>query len=193
MKTLILASTSPFRRRQLQTLGLDFTAVAPDFDETPLPDESESDTAMRLAQGKAQSVAARYPDSLIIGADQVAFCRGRQLGKPMSIAAAQQMLLFLSGQRVSFYSAVCLLDAASGSLKSHCDHTVVHMRTLDEAGIARYLAREPDAVYCAGAAKSEGLGATLIERIDSTDPHALIGLPLLTLIGYLKQAGWVLP
>lgn len=193
MLPLILASSSPFRSQQLRTLGIEFSVVRPDFDETALPDESAADTALRLAVGKAQSIAQAHPNSLIIGADQVAFCQNHQLGKPMSVAAAQQMLAFLSGQSVSFYSAVCLLNSATGHLKTHCDHTRVQMRSLSEASINRYLQREPDAIYCAGAAKSEGLGATLIERIDSTDPHALIGLPLFALIDFLNEAGMVLP
>lgn len=186
---LILASTSVFRQQQLRTLGVDFIAAKPMFDETPLPHETASETALRLAIGKAQSLAEIYPQHLIIGADQVAWCHNRQLGKPMSVEKATAMLRELSGQSIEFYSAICVLDTRSGSLNSHVDTTVVKMRDLSNAQIARYLAREPDAIYCAGAAKSEGLGAALLERIDSQDPNALIGLPVFWLVSCLMDWG----
>lgn len=189
MLPLILASSSPFRSQQLRTLGIEFSVVRPDFDETALPDESAADTALRLAVGKAQSIAQAHPNSLIIGADQVAFCNNKQLGKPMSVAAAQTMLAELSGQRIVFYSAVCLLNTVSGCLHGHVDETVVQMRELTAAQIANYLQREPDAVYCAGGAKSEALGAALLKRIDSIDPNALIGLPLFRLLDFLAAEG----
>lgn len=186
---LVLASSSVFRKRQLQQLGLTFTAANPDFDETPLAGETAADTALRLAAGKARSLAAAFPAHLIIGADQVAFCNNKQLGKPMTVAAAQTMLAELSGQRIVFYSAVCLLNTVSGCLHGHVDETVVQMRELTAAQIANYLQREPDAVYCAGGAKSEALGAALLKRIDSTDPNALIGLPLFRLLDFLAAEG----
>lgn len=186
---LILASSSPFRRQQLSNLGLRFSAVSPDFDETPLAGETPAQTAARLAEGKARSLAARFNRHLIIGADQVAFCDGRQLGKPMDTERARQMLAELSGQEIVFYSAVCLLNSVSGSLQTHVDKTVVKMRSLSAAQIDAYLTREPDAVYCAGAAKSEALGAALLERIDSSDPNALIGLPVFRLLDFLAAEG----
>lgn len=186
---IILASTSVFRQQQLQQLGVAFTAAKPMFDETPLPNESAADTAQRLAIGKAQSLAAIYPQHIIIGADQVAWCREQQLGKPMSHDKAAAMLRQLSGQSIEFYSAVCLLNTVSGSLKSHIDKTVVRMRELTDEQIQRYLTREPDAIYCAGAAKSEGLGAALLHSIDSSDPNALIGLPIFWLVSSLQAEG----
>lgn len=186
---LVLASTSVFRQQQLQKLGVDFIAAKPMFDETPLQGERADETALRLAMGKAQSLATIYPQHLIIGADQVAWCGGQQLGKPMSVENAQQMLRRLSGQDVEFYSAICVFNTVSGSLKSHIDHTIVKMRSLSDLQIARYLAREPDAIYCAGAAKSEGLGAALLQQIDSTDPNALIGLPIFWLVNHLFELG----
>lgn len=186
---LILASSSVFRKQQLERLQLSFQTALPDFDETPLAEETPAETAVRLAEGKARSLAARFPQALIIGADQVAFCGGRQLGKPMEAAAAERMLAQLSGQTVSFYSALCLLNTDCGRLHRHIDTTTVQMRTLDTEQIRNYLAREPDAVYCAGAAKSEGLGTALIERIDSSDPNALIGLPMFRLIDFLQAEG----
>lgn len=186
---LILGSSSVFRHEQLLRLGLPFQTASPDFDETPVAGETPLDTALRLAEGKARSLAPAFPNARIIGADQVAWCRQRQLGKPMSVANAQQMLADLSGQQIEFYSAIVLLNTADGKIYRHVDKTVVKMRELDEGQIRRYLEREPDAVYCAGAAKSEGLGAALLERIDSSDPNALIGLPLFRLIDFLREEG----
>lgn len=186
---LILGSGSVFRRAQLERLGIDFQTAAPDFDETPAAGENAADTALRLAEGKARSLAARFPAALVIGADQVAWCNDRQLGKPMNVANAQQMLRDLSGRKIEFYSAIVLLNTATGKVQHHVDHTVVTMRRLTQEQISRYLEREPDAVYCAGAAKSEGLGAALLEQIESTDPNALIGLPIFRLIDFLKNEG----
>lgn len=186
---LVLGSTSVFRCGQLRRLGIDFQTASPDFDETPIAGEHAGETALRLAKGKARSLASAFPAALIIGADQVAWCEGRQLGKPMNVANAQQMLADLSGKRIEFYSAIVLLNTATGKVQHHVDHTVVVMRQLTQGQISRYLEREPDAVYCAGAAKSEGLGAALLERIESTDPNALIGLPIFRLIDFLKNEG----
>ena len=186
---LVLGSGSVFRRAQLERLGIAFQTASPDFDETPLAGEGARETALRLAEGKARSLAGRFPAALVIGADQVAWCGGRQLGKPMNVAAAQQMLAALSGKVIEFYSAIVLLNTATGRVQRHADKTVVTMRELGEGDIRRYLEREPDAVYCAGAAKSEGLGAALLARIDSTDPTALIGLPLFCLIDFLRNEG----
>ena len=186
---LILGSSSVFRREQLARLGLVFQTASPDIDEIPIEGEHAQSTALRLAVGKARSLVAQFPNALIIGADQVAWCNQRQLGKPMNVANAQQMLTELSGQRIEFYSAIVLLNTASGRMQQHVDHTVVTMRELTDEQIHRYLEREPDAVYCAGAAKSEGLGAALLAKIDSTDPNALIGLPIFRLIDFLHHEG----
>ncbi|MDO4998405.1 MAG: nucleoside triphosphate pyrophosphatase [Neisseria sp.] len=186
---LILGSSSVFRQQQLSRLDLPFHVAKPDFDETPQAGETAADTALRLAIGKARSLQTAFPAALIIGADQVAFCQNRQLGKPMSVAKAQQMLQEMSGQTLHFYSALCVFNSQTGAIHSHVDITQVKMRVLSETQIANYLAREPDAIYCAGAAKSEGLGMALIERIDSSDPNALIGLPMLRLIDFLSAEG----
>lgn len=187
---LILGSSSVFRQAQLQRLGIVFQTASPDYDETPAANETAEETALRLAVGKARSLATQFPQALIIGADQVAWCNGTQLGKPMNVANAQHMLASLSGQRIEFYSAACLLNTSSNSLHTHVDKTVVTIRTLSSEQIRRYLEREPDAVYCAGAAKSEGLGAALLERIDGTDPNALIGLPIFKLVDFLALEGF---
>lgn len=189
-RKLVLASTSVFRQQQMRQLGLDFIAAKPVFDETPLPNETAEATALRLAAGKAQSLADIYPQHWIIGADQVAWCDGVQLGKPMSADKAAAMLRQLSGKEIIFFSAVCLLDGVSGSLKTHVDKTVVQMRVLSERQITHYLAREPEAVYCAGAAKSEGLGAALLQSVQTNDPNALIGLPLFWLVSCLLDEGF---
>ncbi|BEV71855.1 MULTISPECIES: nucleoside triphosphate pyrophosphatase [unclassified Paludibacterium] len=186
---LVLASTSVFRREILSRLGLPFIAAAPHCDETPLPGESAPDTACRLARIKAQSLAGAYPDALIIGSDQVALLDGQQIGKPQDQEHAVRMLLNQQGRTTVFHTALALYDSASGKLQEHVDLTRVTLRPLNEAQIRHYLAQEPDALYCAGAAKSEGLGGALIERIESTDPNALIGLPLFALVSMLEQAG----
>ena len=186
---VVLGSSSVFRRRQLAALGLDFVVGKPVFDESPLAGELARDTALRLAVGKAKSLAGQFPAHLIIGADQVAWCDGRQLGKPMSVERAAAMLAELSGREIVFYSAICVLDSVSGCIKSHVDDTVVRMRALSAGQFGRYLAREPDAIFCAGAAKSEGLGAALLERVVCSDPNALIGLPIFWLVGALGEFG----
>ena len=186
---IVLASTSVFRQQQLRTLGVEFVSAKPFCDETPLPNEAAHHTALRLATTKAQSLRSVYPQHLIIGADQVAWCRQQQWGKPLTTERAAHMLVQLSGQSVHFYSALCVFNSVSGSLKTHVDTTIVHMRTLSASQIQHYLAREPEALYCAGAAKSEGLGAALIDHIDSSDPHALVGLPIFKLIDFLNQFG----
>lgn len=195
MNTLpvILASSSRFRLAQLSQLQLAFECSSPDIDESPIPSELPAQTALRLATEKAQAVAIHKPQHLIIGSDQVAFCQHTQLGKPMSVANAEAVLQFTSGQYMDFYTAVVVLNTLTGRLQHHTDHTRVKMRTLSTASIQRYLEREPDAIYCAGGAKSEGLGQTLIESIDTRDPNALIGLPMLSLIGFLTNEGHVLP
>lgn len=190
---LILASSSRFRQQQLQQLNLHFESIAPDINETPEPQESPQQTALRLATQKAQAVAINHSNHLIIGSDQVAFCQHIQLGKPMSIDKAQQILRFTSGQHLDFYTAVVVLNTVTGRLQHHTDHTQVTMRPLSDATINRYLHQEPDAIYCAGGAKSEGLGQTLIQSIHTQDPNALIGLPMLSLIGFLHNEGYVLP
>ncbi|KZE32704.1 Maf family protein [Crenobacter luteus] len=186
---LVLASTSRFRRELLSRLALPFLAVAPVCDETPLPGESALDTAVRLARVKAMSLADTHPDALLIGSDQVALLDGEQLGKPGTLEKARAMLSAMSGQTVLFHTALALYNAASGRLQEAVDVTRVTMRPLTPAQIDAYLAREPDALHCAGAAKSEGLGGALIARIDSTDPNALIGLPLFALVTMLHNEG----
>jgi len=187
-RRLVLASTSRYRKGLLERLGLAFETAAPLTDERPLSGEKPADTALRLAQLKAQSVRAAHRDALIIGSDQVATSDGRLLGKPGDHATAVRQLRSLSGKRADFLTAVVLLDAANGSLQTQVVPCRVHFRALDEKRIERYLEREKP-YDCAGSAKVEGLGIALIERIDTEDPTSLIGLPLIALTAMLERAG----
>lgn len=190
--TLVLASGSRYRREQLARLGLAVECDAPDIDEARLPGEAAAAMASRLARAKAQAVAARHPESIIIAADQVA-ARGEDiLGKPGSASAQRQQLLDSSGQELRFHSAVAVLDSRKGSLREHLDLTLCRMRALTAAQVERYVALEP-AGDCAGGFKVEGRGIALFERIDSEDPSALIGLPLIALCRMLRDSGWELP
>ena len=182
---IILASTSFYRQELLHRIQLPFQAVAPHCDETPIAGEEPDATAIRLAEAKARSLQNDYPAALIIGSDQVAFCDGQAYGKPKTLKKATEMLRALSDKTLTFYTAVVLLNTATGKIYRHIDTTFVSLRPLRPSVISQYLKREPDALRCAGAAKSEGLGMTLIRQIDSTDPNALIGLPMLRLIDFL--------
>lgn len=190
---LILASTSRYRRELLSRLGIPFEAVAPATDETALPDEHPSATAERLAEAKAHAVAERYPEALIIGSDQVAYCGSRSFGKPADRAAALAQLRAMSGRSVIFHTGLCLLNARTGIAHLRGVPTEVRFRHLDDAEIERYLDREPDALNCAGSAKSEGLGITLLEYLRGDDPNALVGLPLIALADLLRSEGVSLP
>jgi septum formation protein len=189
---LILASTSRYRKDLLSRLGLAFESAAPEVDETPLDSEQPTDTARRLALAKAQAVRTRFPGALIIGSDQVAVCDGVRLDKPLTHEVAVQQLSHVSGRSVTFYSAVVLLNASSGRIQSRLVPTTVKFRRLDDAEIERYLRREP-AYDCAGSAKSEGLGISLVESIESGDPTALVGLPLIALSNMLREEQLIVP
>jgi len=187
-RRLVLASTSLYRRELLQRLGLPFEVASPQFEETVLPSEGTADTALRLSIGKAQSLAGRFPDCLIVGADQVASSAGTRLGKPGDHATAVLQLRALSGKSAQFDTAVTLLDSANGKRDSRVVGCRVTFRKLSDPMIETYLRREQP-YDCAGSAKSEGLGIALIERIDTEDPTSLIGLPLIALTGMLERAG----
>jgi len=189
---LILASTSTFRRELLERLQLPFEAVAPEADETALPGETPAITAERLALAKAQAVAARYSDALIIGSDQVAYCGGQTFGKPGSRENAIIQLQSMRGKEVIFHTGLCLLNAATGRKQVSGEPTVVRFRALTDGEIERYLDRE-DALNCAGSAKSEGLGISLLEYMHGDDPNSLVGLPLIALCKMLRAEGIQLP
>jgi septum formation protein len=186
--TLVLASTSPYRRELLGRLGLPFEVADPRTDESPLPKESPSATALRLSEAKARAVAADYPNALIIGSDQVAEVQGRIFGKPGSHERAVAQLKELSGRTVNFFTGICLLDTRTGQTEVRGVPTLVGFRELTDREIENYLRREP-AYNCAGSAKSEGLGIALLERLEGTDPNALVGLPLIALCELLRRAG----
>lgn len=185
---LVLASTSIYRSQLLSTLQIPFQTAAPDVDETPLPGESAEQTSWRLAQVKAQVVAKRFPDALIIGSDQVALLDGKQIGKPLNHDNAVLQLRSMRGKAVTFYTALSLLNAASGEMQTDVAITRVGFRNLSDDEIERYLKKEQP-YHCAGSAKSEGLGIALISRIEGDDPNALIGLPLILLVGMLEKQG----
>ena len=187
-RRLILGSTSRYRRELLQRLGLAFEAASPAFDEAPLAGEGTEATALRLALGKAGSLAQRFPEALIIGADQVASSEDARLDKPGSHENAVRQLRALSGKTARFDTAVALLDARSGEAQSRVVGCRVRFRALDAARIEAYLRREQP-YDCAASAKAEGLGIALIERIDTEDPTSLIGLPLIALTSMLERAG----
>ena len=186
MQRLILASSSPYRRELLARLGLDFEAVAPAVDEAPGADESPPELAARLAREKA--LAVRRPDALIVGSDQVASLDGHLLGKPKERGRALEQLVACQGREVIFHTAVCVLGGSGHGLHEHVDRTCVRFGRHSRAALARYVDAEP-ALDCAGGFKAEGLGIVLFEAIESSDPTALIGLPLIWLAGALKQAG----
>lgn len=188
MPRLILASTSRYRAQLLARLGLAFEVAAPDVDEAPLAGEAPPARALRLARAKAEAVALRHVGSWVIGSDQVAHLAGVILRKPGDAARAREQLAAQSGRAVEFHTAVALLRQAPRGGFEHTDRTVVRFRTLSPAAIARYVELEP-AFDCAGGFQSEGLGAALFESVESRDPSALVGLPLIWLAGALRAAG----
>ena len=186
MRKLILASTSKYRGELLARLGLPFEAVAPGVDEAPLPGEAPEARAARLAAAKARSV--RAADAVVIGSDQVASLDGALLRKPGGQAAALRQLTASQGRVVLFHTAVTVLDPANGAEWSHVDRTEVRFARLPAAALERYLELEQP-FDCAGSFKSEGLGVALFERVETGDPTALIGLPLIWLAATLRSAG----
>jgi septum formation protein len=189
---LILASGSPYRRELLERLRMPFEVMVPDISETPLPGELPETTALRLAREKAAAVAARAPGSIVIGSDQVATLDGEQIGKPGDHARALVQLQKMRGRQVVFHTALCVWDgracALTGPYQLENVQTVVTFRNLPDAELDAYL-RIEQPYDCAGSAKNEGLGIALLERIDSSDPTALTGLPMITLCGMLRKAG----
>jgi 7-methyl-GTP pyrophosphatase len=185
---LVLASTSRYRRALLERLGVPFSVAHPDVPEHRLPAEDAEAMAVRLARAKALAVAQNFPSALIIGSDQVAECDGRLLGKPGDHVRAAAQLRSLSGREAVFHTAVCVHDARRAITLERLVPSRVRFRALDDAVIERYLRREQP-YDCAGSAKSEGLGIALIERIEADDPTALIGLPLIALVGLLREHG----
>jgi septum formation protein len=188
VRTLVLASGSPYRRALLERLGLAFEVVAPDIDETALPGEAPADTATRLAEAKARSVALVRKGALVIGSDQVAELAGEAIGKPRDRAEAIEQLRRMQGRTVVFHTALSLVNAATGAARSALVDVASTFRSLDDAALAAYVERESP-LDCAGSVKSEALGIALFTRIASDDPTALIGLPLIRLVDLLQAEG----
>jgi septum formation protein len=191
-RLLILGSTSRYRRELLQRLALPFEVVAPEVDETPLPGERPHDLARRLASAKAWAVARRHPQAVVIGSDQVADLAGEPLGKPGSHERAVEQLRRMRGQTVVFQTALAVVCEATGFEAVDVAPVRVVFRALSDDEIERYL-RAEQPYDCAGSARSEGLGISLLERIDSDDPTALVGLPLIRTCRMLRAAGMALP
>lgn len=189
---LILASGSAYRAELLRRLPLPFTAHPADIDETTLPGETPQARAARLADGKAAALSKQFPHQWILGSDQVAALGEQQLGKPGTAARAQEQLRRMRGQRVDFWTAATLLQPHSGERFRLMDHTQVRLRPLSDAEIERYVALESP-LDCAGSFKVEGAGICLFDAIESSDPTALIGLPLIGLSQLLRRAGAQLP
>ncbi len=187
-QTLILASTSPYRRELLARLGLPFQVANPQTDETPLPAETPEAMALRLSEAKARAVADSFPDALIIGSDQVATVDGKIYGKPGTHERAVDQLRNLSGKTVNFFTGLCLYNARTGQAEVRGVPTLVSFRHLSDSEIENYLRREP-AYNCAGSAKSEGLGIALLSKMQGEDPNALVGLPLIALCDLLRNQG----
>jgi len=187
---LILASTSVYRRALLERLRISFEVISPKVDEAPLTGESTLELALRLAKAKAAAVSKDHPNAWVIGSDQVADLCGAAIGKPGNFERALAQLQLMRGQTVTFHTALCLMK---GDIQTTLNiSTEVTFRKLSDDVLESYLlAEEP--YDCAGSAKSEGLGITLLESIQSDDPTALIGLPLIALTGLLRDAGFVIP
>ncbi len=192
MPRLILASTSRYRRELLTRLQIPFETADPAVDESVIPAEVPTVTAERLAREKARAVATQYPDALIIGSDQVAFCGEKRYGKPGTRENAMLQLQSMRGKEITFHTGLCLFNSATGQDQTTGIATLVRFRDLSDAEIERYLTKE-NALNCAGSAKSEGLGIALMDYMRGDDPNALIGLPLIALCRMLRAEGIELP
>jgi MAF protein len=187
-QTLVLASTSPYRRALLERLGWPFVTADPGVNEAAEEGENAAMLVTRLAKAKARALASRYPQSVIIGSDQMAVLDGVALGKPGTPERAERQLREASGRRVEFLTGLCVLEAATGASATVCEPYAVHFRELSDAEIHNYVRLEQP-LDCAGSFKSEGLGVALFERFEGNDPTALIGLPLIQLTRLLRQFG----
>jgi septum formation protein len=185
---LVLASSSIYRKKQLQQLQLNFSVIAAFIDETPLANETPKQTALRLSIEKARSVGLQHSNTLVIGCDQVASFEGKPLGKPLSHENAVKQLRIMQGKEIIFHSGICLFNAVTGNIQSSVVDIQVKFRSLTDQQIENYLVREQP-YDCAGSAKSEGLGVALLDYIRGDDPNALIGLPLIQLVTMLEKEG----
>ncbi len=188
MPSLILASTSPFRRELLGKLGLPFQCASPEIDETPYPDEPPEVLVARLAEQKAKAVASHHPHSLIIGSDQVAILDQQILGKPGNHTRATRQLQQASGKAITFLTGLSLYNSTHQTLQTEVVPYTVHFRELTHQQIESYLQKEQP-YHCTGSFKSEGLGISLFQKLQGDDPNTLIGLPLIRLIAMLEKEG----
>lgn len=188
MKTLVLGSTSPFRKTILEKLNLPFDCAKPNIDETEKNNECPQVLVERLAIEKAKAVSDEYPNALIIGSDQVAVCEYEILGKPHNFDNAVVQLSKFSGKSITFYTGLCVYDSEKEKTISLVEPFTVHFNQLSQKEIANYLNAEQP-YNCAGSFKSEGLGICLFSKLEGDDPNTLIGLPLIKLVGLLKQHG----
>lgn len=187
-RRLVLASTSRYRRQLLRHIVVTFEVGAPSYEETPLTGEKPRETALRLSIAKARSVAKAFPDALIIGSDQVADMDGEPMGKPVTHDNALRQLISMQGKRVEFHTGLALYDARTDHCQSDVVSTAVTFRELGAWALERYL--QHDEPYdCAGSAKIEGLGIALTQKVESDDPTALVGLPLIRLTDMLLAVG----
>lgn len=189
---LVLASRSHFRAQLLARLQVPFVQDSPETDEAPLLNENAPQLAQRLAYAKAHNLAYKYPQHLIIGSDQVASFAGQLIGKPMTHDKAVQQLQAFSGQKVDFYTGLCLLNSQTGHSQQYVELFSVYFRKLSLEQIERYLHTEQP-YFCAGSFKSEGLGICLFEKLVGDDPTSLIGLPLIRLVTFLQNEGTNIP
>ncbi len=188
MQTLVLGSTSPFRKAILEKLNLPFECAKPNIDETAFENESPIELVERLAIEKAKAVTQEFPAALIIGSDQVAVCDGKVLGKPHTFENGVKQLSQFSGKAVTFYTGLCVLNSASGQYHALVEPFTVHFKENDLVSIEHYLKAEQP-YNCAGSFKSEGLGICLFEKLEGHDPNTLIGLPLIKLVALLRKHG----
>lgn len=188
MKSLILASSSPYKQKQLDTLQLNFRTLPPNINETPLPYENAEQTATRLSIEKAKAINTKNSSSLIIGCDQAAELNGKRLHKPLNQSQAIKQLQLCSDNQVRFYSGVALFDTSTHEIKNGVSETCVTFRKLSDEEISSYVNKEY-VLDCAGSFKCEALGIGLFSSITSNDPSALIGLPLITLCSLLRDSG----
>lgn len=187
-KRVVLASSSVYRREALRRLEIPFESASPEVDETPLNDETPEALVERLSLSKAQALKHEFPDTIIIGSDQIALHQGQILGKPGTVERAAAQLKAFSGDEVHFLTGLAVFSAETGESRYHLDTTIVQFRELDDEQIRAYIEREMP-LNCAGSFKSEGLGIVLFERIKNDDPSALIGLPLIATAELLQSFG----
>jgi len=188
MKTLVLGSTSPFRKTILEKLQLPFTCAKPGIDESTLANETPQALVERLAIEKAKVIKTQHPDALIIGSDQVAVCDGEILGKPHTFENAVIQLSKFSGKSITFYTGLCVYNSENDKTISLVEPFIVHFNKLSQDDIKNYLHAEQP-YNCAGSFKSEGLGICLFSKLEGDDPNTLIGLPLIKLVALLKEQG----